>query len=181
VHSGSPAEPPLSVAILTVSGAVAAGEAEDGAGTLLRRLAGEAGACVVALEAVPDDRERIEARLRAHVADGVALILTVGGTGLTHDDVTPEATGAVIDREAPGFAEALRAESLRHTPMGMLTRGRAGIAERTLIVNLPGSPKAVRELFGVLAPVLRHAVDTIRSPAGSRALHARAGGGRGRA
>jgi molybdenum cofactor synthesis domain-containing protein len=109
------------------------------------------------------------------------VILTVGGTGLTHDDVTPEATGAVIDREAPGFAEALRAESLRRTPMGMLTRGRAGIAERTLIVNLPGSPKAVGELFGVLAPVLWHAVDTIRSPAGSRALHLRAEGDRGRA
>ena len=139
--TGSASGPPLSVAIVTVSGAVAAGEAHDGAGTLLARLAGEAGASVVALEAVPDDRGQIEARLRAHVADGVAVILTVGGTGLTHDDVTPEATGAVIDREAPGFAEALRAESLRQTPMGMLTRGRAGIAGRNADRQPAGQPQ----------------------------------------
>ena len=90
------------------------------------------------------------------------LIFTTGGTGLTPDDVTPEATNLVIEREAPGFAEAMRAEAVRHTPMGILTRGVSGIARRTLIVNFPGSPKAVRELFGVIAPTLPHVVDTLR-------------------
>src|SRR6202011_4814305 len=103
--------------------------------------------------------------------EDVALILTAGGTGLTIDDVTPEATRAVIEREASGFAEALRAESQRHTPMGMLTRGVSGTAGRTLILNLPGSAKAIGEIFGVLAPTLRHAVATLRSDGGSRAQH----------
>jgi molybdenum cofactor synthesis domain-containing protein len=162
-------------AVLIVSSAVASGAAEDRAGPLLCRLAGEAGVDVSALDAVPDDRARIEQRLRELVEHGTAIVLTAGGTGLTADDVTPEATRAVIDREAPGLAEALRAEALRHTPMGALTRGLAGVAQRTLIVNLPGSPKAIGEVFGVLAPVLGHAAELIASPAGSRALHESAG------
>ena len=160
------------VAIVTVSSAVAAGAATDEAGPLLARLATDAGASVVSSEAVDDDAPAIERALRGHVAAGVGVVLTCGGTGLTPDDVTPEATDAVIERAAPGFAEALRAEALRHTPMGVLTRGRSGIAGRTLIINLPGSPKAIGELFGVLAPVLGHAVATLRSDGGSRALHA---------
>ena len=104
------------------------------------------------------------------------VVLTAGGTGLTRDDVTPEASGAVIERLVPGLAEALRAEAVRHTPMGALTRGLAGVARETLIVNLPGSPKAIEEVFGVLAPVLEHAVALICSPGGSRGLHAAAGG-----
>jgi len=161
----------VSVAIVTVSSAVVAGEREDEAGALLQRLATTAGLRVAAAGAVGDERAAIEARLHQHVAGDVDVILTCGGTGLTPDDVTPEATAAVIERPAPGFAEALRAASLRHTPMGMLTRGESGIAGRTLIVNLPGSPRAVEQLFQVLAPVLDHAVATIRSAAGSRALH----------
>jgi molybdopterin adenylyltransferase len=168
---------PPRVVIVTVSGAVAAGAAPDTAGPLLARLAREAGADVLA----GDDREQIEACLRRH-SDGAAdVILTAGGTGLTPDDVTPEATRAVIERETPGFAEALRAESLRHTPMGLLTRGMAGVRARTLIINLPGSPRAIAEVFPVLAPVLGHAVATIRSPGGSRALHGDGGSGEARA
>jgi molybdopterin adenylyltransferase len=114
------------------------------------------------MEVVPDDFALIEDRLNHLVDEGCDLIFTTGGTGLTPNDITPEATRAVLDREAPGFAEALRAESARHTPHGMLTRGISGIAGRTLIVNFPGSPKAVDEVFGVLAPVLPHVVRTLR-------------------
>jgi molybdenum cofactor synthesis domain-containing protein len=148
-------------AVLTISTSVSRRETEDESGPLLARLADEAGADVQAMEVVPDDEALIEDRLRHYVEDGVQVILTTGGTGLSPDDVTPEATRAVVERDAPGIAEALRAESARHTPMGMLSRGVAGIAGRTLIVNLPGSPKAVSELFGVLAPVLDHAVATL--------------------
>jgi molybdopterin adenylyltransferase len=114
------------------------------------------------MEVVPDDAALIEDRLRHYVDEDFALVFTTGGTGLTPDDVTPEATRAVVERDAPGYAEALRAEALRHTPMGLLTRGVSGIAGRTLIVNFPGSPKAVGELFGVVAPTLRHAVATLQ-------------------
>src|SRR5688572_33315658 len=99
------------------------------------------------MEVVPDDYSLIEDRLHHFVDAGMALVFTTGGTGFTPDDITPEATRAVIEREAPGFAEAMRAEALRHTPMGILSRGVAGIAGETLIVNFPGSPKAIRELF----------------------------------
>src|SRR5213079_3570886 len=95
-------------------------------------------------------------------------IFTTGGTGMTPDDVTPEATAAVVERPAPGFAEAMRAEALRHTPMGILTRGVSGIAGRTLIVNFPGSPKAIGQLFGLIAPVLGHAEATLRRESGAR-------------
>jgi len=144
-----------------VSTSVSRREAEDESGPLLAQRAEEAGAEVEAMEVVPDDYALIEDRLRHYVEADYALIFTTGGTGFTPDDVTPEATRAVIEREAPGLAEAMRAESLRHTPMGMLSRGVAGIAENTLIVNFPGSPKAVDESFGVIAPVLRHAIDTL--------------------
>lgn len=162
-----------SVAVLVISGAVAAGRAPDSVGPLLGDLIEQAGLVLAGVDAVADDRAAIEVRLRAHVGAGVGVVLTAGGTGLTPDDVTPEATRAVLEREAPGFAEALRAESLRHTPMGLLTRGVAGTCGQTLIVNLPGSPRAVEQLFAVLSPVLAHAVETLRSPGGSRALHAR--------
>lgn len=163
-------------AVLVVSSAVAAGGAEDRAGPLLARLSAEAGGDVITVDSVADDRREIELWLRSQVAAGVQVVLTAGGTGLTRDDVTPEASGAVIERLVPGLAEALRAEAVRHTPMGALTRGLAGVARETLIVNLPGSPKAIEEVFGVLAPVLEHAVALICSPGGSRGLHAAAGG-----
>ena len=150
----------MRTAILTVSSSVAAGDRVDESGRVLAEVARQAGAEVLASDVVGDDRAAIEAWLRRHTeADlDLALILTTGGTGFTPDDVTPEATRAVIEREAPGLAEAMRAESLRHTPMGMLSRGVAGIVGGTLVVNLPGSPKAVRECFAVIAPVLAHAV-----------------------
>jgi molybdenum cofactor synthesis domain-containing protein len=148
-------------ALLTVSSSVARREAEDTSGVLLAQHAEAAGCEIVAMEVVPDDFALIEDRLRHYVEEGVDLIFTTGGTGLTPDDVTPEATLEVIDRYAPGFSEAMRAESLRHTPMGILTRGVSGIAGRTLIVNFPGNPRAIDQLFGVIAPTLRHVVDTL--------------------
>jgi molybdopterin adenylyltransferase len=120
---------------------------------------------------VSDDRDAIERALRRQLDEGVSLIFTTGGTGLTNDDVTPEATKAVIDRDAPGFAEAMRAESLKHTPMGILTRGVSGIAGRTLIINFPGNPKAIVELFGVIAPTLEHVVATLRHEGGPTPGH----------
>ena len=114
------------------------------------------------MEVVPDDFALIEDRLNSLIDSGCELVFTTGGTGLTPNDITPEATRAVIDREAPGFAEAMRVESVRQTPLGMLTRGISGIAARTLIVNFPGSPKAIDELFPVLAPTLGHVVSTLR-------------------
>jgi molybdenum cofactor synthesis domain-containing protein len=149
-------------AIITISTSVAAGRSEDRSGAELAEVAGAAGAEVVVRHVVRDHREEIERTLRAALDEGVSLIFTTGGTGLTHDDVTPEATRAVIDRDAPGFAEAMRAESLKHTPMGILTRGVSGIAGQTLIVNFPGSPRAIDQLFGVLAPTLKHVVRTLR-------------------
>lgn len=158
--------------ILTVSNSVARRTAEDTSGALLAELAETAGYEIAAMEVVPDDRALIEDRLLHYADEGYELVLTTGGTGLSPDDVTPEATRAAIDRDVPGIAEALRAESLRHTPHGMLSREVAGVAGRTLIVNLPGSPKAVKQLFAVLEPVLAHAVAIIRSDGGSRGLHA---------
>ena len=118
----------MNAAIITISSAAARGERQDLSGERLAELAQAAGAQVVAREVVSDDRPQIEELLRRHAAPeaDTALILTTGGTGLTPDDVTPEATRAVIERDAPGFAEAMRAESLRHTPMGMLSRGVCG-------------------------------------------------------
>ena len=151
----------MQAAVLTVSSTVSRREAEDQSGPLLAQRAEEAGAEVVAMEVVPDDYALIEDRLRHYVDEGVELVFTTGGTGFTPDDITPEATRAVIEREAPGIAEAMRAESRRHTPMGILARGMAGVAHRTLIVNFPGNPKAVEELFPVVAPVLMHAAETL--------------------
>jgi molybdenum cofactor synthesis domain-containing protein len=157
-----PLPPPIRTAILTVSTSVAAGETEDRSGEALAERARAAGAEIVAQDVVADRRQPIEEWLRGQVAAGVDLIFTTGGTGLTDDDVTPEATRAVIERDAPGFAEAMRAEALKYTPHGILTRGVSGIAGRTLIINFPGNPKAIGELFGVVAPTLRHVVDTLQ-------------------
>jgi molybdenum cofactor synthesis domain-containing protein len=161
----------MRAAILTVSSSLAAGAGEDTSGLRLAELARDHGAEVVAHGTVSDDRSQIEAWLREQAAAGAELILTTGGTGFTPDDVTPEATRAVIDRDAPGLAEAMRAESLKHTPMGMLSRGVSGIAGRTLIVNFPGSPKAIGQLFPVIAPVLGHAVGTLNREPGQPSGH----------
>ena len=158
----------METAIITISTSVSRGENEDTSGVALAELAEAAGA---ADRRQGGDRRRSGGDRTAAsqiVDDGAALILTTGGTGLTPDDVTPEATRAVIERDAPGFAEAMRAESLKHTPMGLLSRGVSGIAGRTLIINFPGNPKAIRELFGVIAPTLQHAVATLRREGGRR-------------
>jgi molybdenum cofactor synthesis domain-containing protein len=146
----------MKAAILTISTSVARGQNDDVSGVALAELAAAAGAEVVAREVVSDDREAIDAD-----AD-VPLIFTTGGTGLTPDDVTPEATKAVIERDAPGFSEAMRAESIKHTPLGVLSRGVSGVAGRSLIINFPGSPKSIQQLFPVIAPTLEHAVATLR-------------------
>jgi molybdopterin adenylyltransferase len=158
----------VKAAILTVSTSVAAGQTDDRSGVALAEHARAAGAEIVARDVVPDDRAAIEEWLRRQAASGASLIFTTGGTGLTDDDVTPEATAAVIDRPAPGFAEAMRAEAVRHTPMGILTRGVSGIAGRSLIINFPGNPKAIGELFPVIAPTLEHVVATLQRERGRR-------------
>jgi molybdenum cofactor synthesis domain-containing protein len=151
------------MAVLTVSDRVAAGERDDAGGDALRELLAAAGGELVAREVVADEAEAVTAALRRMVALA-EVVLTTGGTGLGPRDVTPEATRAVLDREAPGIAEALRHASLQITPFAMLSRAVAGMAGRTLVVNLPGSPKAVREEWAVLAGVLGHAVQTARGP-----------------
>jgi molybdenum cofactor synthesis domain-containing protein len=158
----------VKTAIITISTSVAAGSSEDLSGQALAELAAAAGADVIARDTVSDDQDAIEEALRRHVEGGVSLIFTTGGTGLTSDDVTPEATRAVIERDAPGFAEAMRAESLKHTPMGIVSRGVSGIAGRTLIVNFPGNPKSIGQLFPVIAPTLEHVVGTLQRERGTR-------------
>lgn len=152
----------MRAAVLTVSTSVSRRRADDVSGPALAARAEAAGCEIVAMEVVPDDAALIEDRLHHFCDAGCDLVLTTGGTGLTPDDVTPEATRAVIERDTPGIAEAMRAVSLRHTPMAVLSRAVAGARGRTLIVNFPGSPKAVEECFGVLEPVLAHAVRTLR-------------------
>ncbi|MCW3013823.1 MAG: molybdenum cofactor synthesis domain protein [Solirubrobacterales bacterium] len=161
----------MRTAVLTISTSLTAGNGEDVSGPRLAALATAAGCQVVVQEVLPDDRGTIAARLRELVADDHAVVLTTGGTGFTPDDHTPEATLDVIEREAPGIAEALRAEGLKHKPHAMLTRGVAGLADGTLIVNFPGNPKALDETFGVLAAVLPHAVKTLRRADGQRTGH----------
>lgn len=147
--------------MLTISTSVARGEGEDVSGPALAELCHHAGLETVH-EVVSDDRDAIETALKrlADIHD-VRFVFTTGGTGMTPDDVTPEATLAVIEREAPGYAETIRAESRNHTPLGILTRGVAGIRGRTLIVNFPGNPKAVSQSWPVVAPTLKHAAETL--------------------
>jgi molybdopterin adenylyltransferase len=151
----------MRAAVLTISTGVSEGRREDLSGKALVDLCEEAGLDVTH-EIVPDEREAIAGTLK-RLADneGVRFVFTTGGTGLTIDDVTPEATRDVIEREAPGFAEAIRVESREHTPLGILTRGISGVRGRTLIVNFPGSPKGVRQSWPVVEPTLRHAAETL--------------------
>ena len=153
---------PIRAVVITVSDACSRGERQDDSGAALVELLGGIGAEVVETRIVSDDLGPLVHTLQEIAGrDDVNLILTTGGTGLGPRDNTPEATRQVIEREAPGIVEAIRAESLRVTPMAMISRGVAGVASGTLIINLAGSPKAVRESFAVIKPVLPHALDLL--------------------
>jgi len=157
----------LRLGILTMSDKGALGAREDTSGDAIRQIMTATGAEVDRYLLIPDERSRISATLREWADSGsVDLILTTGGTGLASRDVTPEATLDVLERLAPGLAEAMRAEGLRHTPMAALSRAVAGTRGRTLIVNLPGSEKGVRESLGAILPILPHAIETLRDTAG---------------
>jgi molybdopterin adenylyltransferase len=154
----------VKAAVVTVSNSLARGEGEDLSGPALAELCERAGLEIVR-ETVADDREAVAAALRRLVdEEGARFVFTTGGTGMTHDDVTPEATLDVIEREAPGYAETIRAESREHTPLGILTRGVSGIRGSTLIVNFPGNPKAIGESWPVVEPTLKHAAETLERP-----------------
>jgi len=148
--------------VITASDRCSRGERVDESGVMLAGLLREFGVNVVASEILPDDLAVLAARLRVYAARAdVNLIVTTGGTGLSPRDNTPEATRAVIEKEVPGVAEALRFESLKATPAAMLSRGMCGVLSGALIVNLPGSPAAVRECFAVIKPILSHAVSQL--------------------
>jgi molybdopterin adenylyltransferase len=152
----------INAVVITASDACASGAREDTSGTTLVQLLTELGAEIVASKILSDDLDPLVAALTDFAGrDDVNLIITTGGTGLGPRDNTPEATQRVIERDAPGIAEAIRAESLKATPMAMLSRGVCGVRSGTLIINLPGSPKAVKETFAVIAPVLPHALDLL--------------------
>lgn len=161
------ARPEFTAAVVTVSDSGYRGERDDDSGDLLESLLVEAGAGSVARVLVPDERPTITDVLRKLCdAERVDLVITTGGTGLVERDVTPEATRDVIDREAPGFVEAVRAESMKFTPRAMLSRAVSGICGNTLIINFPGSPKACEESFAVIRPVLGHALELLRGAGG---------------
>jgi len=153
----------IKAAILTMSDRGSRGEREDLSGPAIKALVEAMPAEVVAYEVVPDDMEKIKERL-VHMADVLAadIVITTGGTGVSPRDVTPEATAAVVDRQLPGMAEAMRAASVKKTPHAMLSRAVCGIRGRTLIINLPGSPKAARENLAVVLPAIPHAVEKIK-------------------
>lgn len=157
----------FAVGILTISDQGSRGERQDRSGEAIREVLSSMDVRILNYDIVPDEKDRIAERLVSWADDdNLDIILTTGGTGLTPRDVTPEATLAVVDRIVPGFAEAMRAESLKKTPHAMLSRAVVGTRGKCLIVNLPGSPKAVRECLEVILPALPHAVETLKGQAG---------------
>jgi molybdenum cofactor synthesis domain-containing protein len=153
----------IRTAIITLSDKGSKGEREDESGQVIGGMIAGIGAVVDHYEILPDEKELIAEKLKL-LADSckIDLIVTTGGTGVGPRDVTPEATLSVIDRELPGMAEAMRAESLKKTPHAMISRAVAGIRKQTLIINLPGSPRAVRENLSVVLPALPHAIEKIK-------------------
>jgi len=156
----------LTVGILTISDRGWRGEREDRSGEAIKQVLAALDTHLVRYDIIPDEKDIISQKL-VQWADneGIDLIITTGGTGLSPRDVTPEATSAVVERIVPGFAEAMRAESLKKTPMAVLSRGVAGIRGSSLIINLPGSPKAVRECLDVILPALPHAIEVLKGEA----------------
>ena len=162
----------LRVGIVTVSDRSSRGERSDASGPALQQQILDQGWEVSKMEIIPDDFQTIKELLTSWADSGdLELILTSGGTGFAPRDITPEATQAVIDRTAPGLAEAMRAASLLVTPHAMLSRAVAGIRKRTLIVNVPGSPKAALENLAVILPVIPHAVQLLQEDPNSEAGH----------
>ena len=148
---------------MTISDKGARGDRQDKSGAVIREILPSIAARIVNYDVIPDEKEPIAAKLVKWAdEDDLDIIITTGGTGLTPRDVTPEATLAVVDRIVPGFAEAMRAESLKKTPHAMLSRAVVGTRGKCLIINLPGSPKAVRECLEVILPALPHAVETLK-------------------
>ena len=153
----------LRVAIITLSDKGSRGEREDESGVIIREMIRSIGASVGHYEVLHDEKQSIvEVLSRLSDSGMIDLIITTGGTGVSPRDVTPEATREVIERELPGIAEVMRAESFKKTPHAMISRAIAGIRKRTLIVNLPGSPRAVRENLAVILPALPHAIEKIK-------------------
>ncbi|MCK4242840.1 MAG: molybdopterin adenylyltransferase [Dehalococcoidia bacterium] len=156
----------VTAGILTISDKGSRGEREDESGKAIKKLLALLGARLVKYDIVPDEREIISQKLIQWAdEEDIDLIITTGGTGLSPRDVTPEATLAVLERMVPGLAETMRAESLKKTPMAMLSRGVAGIRRGSLIINLPGSPKAVQECLEVVLPALPHAMEVLKGEA----------------
>lgn len=162
VEEGTPPADAPKIAVVTLSDKGAAGEREDVSGRFLTWYATRLGGQILSAVVIPDEKPAIRDALRKGIENGADLILTTGGTGLGPRDVTPDVTLEIIDREVPGFAEAMRAESLKKTPNAMISRAVSGVAGKTLIINLPGSPKAVAECMEVIFPALRHAIDKLR-------------------
>lgn len=161
-------DPPVRAGVVVLSDGVAAGEREDTAGrAVVEALEGTGGAEPVRREVLPDDADALQTLLRAWADEGLELVLTVGGTGLSERDVTPEAVSSLLDREVPGIAEAARAYGQRRTPFAMTSRGVAGMMGDTLVVTLPGSPGGARESFDAVFPAALHAVEVRRKGSGA--------------